>query len=135
MVKAIFIAQYFGVFSSRIYVCDVIFQRNSTSSSLPVSILASSSWLGWLASLMLEDAEEKGLSRLQGEAVGPAWRRSNVSSSAGIRVEEARDERSPAVHHPPQAAERLFGLYRGGPRNGTEIFYLATEQTNKGIVL
>lgn len=83
---------------------------------------------------MLDEADEKGLSRLHGDAVGPGWRRSSESSSAGIRVEEASDERSPAVHHPPQAADRLFGLYRGGPRNGTEIFYLATEQTNKGIV-
>lgn len=114
--------------------CVIIFQRNSTSWILPVSILASSSWLGWLASLMLDEADENGLSRLQGDAVGPGCRRSRVSSSAGIRVEEARDDLSPAVHQPPQAADRLFGLYRGGPRNGTEIFYLATEQTNKGIV-
>lgn len=83
---------------------------------------------------MLDDAEEKGLSRLQGEAAGPGWRRSRVSSSAGILVEEASEDLSPALHQPPHAADLLFGLYRGGPRNGTEIFYLATEQTNKGIV-
>ncbi|CAH2215780.1 jg13952 [Pararge aegeria aegeria] len=53
-----------------------------------------------------------------------------ASSSAGILVEEARDDLSPAFHQPPQAADRLFGLYRGGPRNGTAIVSLPTEQTN-----
>lgn len=76
---------------------------------LPVSMLASSSWLGWLASLMLEEAEENGLSRLQGELVGP-WRRRRASNSAGILVEEAREERSPACHQPPHAADRRLGL-------------------------
>lgn len=118
-----------------IYYRMVASQRYSaTRQVLPVSILASSSWLGWLASLMLEEADENGLSRLQGDAVGPGCLLSRVSSSAGILVDEARDDLSPAVHHPPQAADRRFGLYRGGPRKGTEIFYLATEQTNKGIV-
>lgn len=95
---------------------------------LPVKMLASSSWLGWLASLMLEEADEKGLSRLHGDAAGP-WRRRRASNSAGILVDEAREDRSPAVHQPPHAAERRFGLYRGGPRNGTEMVPLATEKT------
>lgn len=83
-------------------------------------MLASSSWLGWLASLILDEADEKGRWRLHGEAAG----RSNASNSAGTLVEEANEDLSPAVHQPPspfQAPERRFGLYRGGPRNGTEI--------------
>lgn len=84
----------------------------------PVRMLASSSWLGWLASLMLDEADEKR--SLAGECVA-ALR--SASSSEGT---EASDVRSPArsAHHPPHA-ERRFGLYRGGPRNGT------TRHTNK----
>lgn len=74
---------------------------------------------------MLEDADENGRSMLQGEAAGPGCRRSSASSSAGIRVDEASEDRSPAVHQPPQAADLRFGLYRGGPRNGTAKASLA----------
>ncbi|CAH0717442.1 unnamed protein product, partial [Brenthis ino] len=91
-------------------------------------MLASSSWLGWLASLMLDEAEEKGLSRLHGELVESCGLRKMASRSAGMRVEEAREERSPAVHQPPHAPDLRFGLYRGGPRNGTAIVSLPTEQ-------
>lgn len=97
---------------------------------LPVRMLASSSWLGWLASLMLEDAEENGRSRLHGEFVEPPGRRNSTSRSAGMRVDDASDERSPACHHPPHAPDRRFGLYRGGPRKGTAIVSMTTEQTN-----
>lgn len=93
-------------------------------------MLASSSWLGCDASLILEEAEENGLSRLQGELVDPCGLRNIASSSAGILVDDAREDRSPAFHQPPHAADRLFGLYRGGPRNGTAIVSLPTEQTN-----
>lgn len=68
---------------------------------------------------MLEEAEENGRSELQGDAVWPGCRRSKASSSAGILVDEASEDRSPACHHPPQAADLRFGLNRGGPRNGT----------------
>lgn len=87
---------------------------------IPVRMLASSSWLGWLASLMLDDAEENGRSRLHGEVIcGP---RSSASSSGGRRVDEARDDLSPTEPpHQPQPPDLRFGLYRGGPRNGTVI--------------
>lgn len=98
------------------------------SGQVPVIILASSSWLGWLASLMLDEAEENGRSKLHGEFVDSCGLRKMASNSAGIRVEDAKDERSPADHHPPHAPDLLFGLYRGGPRKGTAIDSLPTKQ-------
>lgn len=64
--------------------------------------------------------------------MGPC-RRSRASNSAGIRVEDAKEDLSPAVHQPPHAADRRFGLYRGGPRNGTENVSLATQETQVNV--